>query len=430
MTRASLLALLLATATAHADIASGPPASRAALPSPSWAETGDVLPVSAFSDVTIAGHTVDLYCPHVAGPGPLLVIAPDRGEPRRELAPVARRYASLGYVTVVADAGALAAVARATPQRDDEPGCRTTGEVGVLGFGAGGRAALAVHGVTAAVSLYAGFDAAPAHVAPSLIVEIDAQTVEASPTSWVYSEPGTLACDFRPIDAECWADRRDEWDAARRTAELDRAAKRRAGVLADTIPFLRVWLDRDGRAGHFLDSRRLYAGPPMGLVAEPPGSLPGSPNALFSLSLVGGFASSGDATVGGRAELIYRRHRERIRRGLGIGGYGELAALSGGSGIAGAGVTVVGYSGHGTALAPSFGVETGPHGEAVAAGLFLGYRGYVTRTSWDLPVGVRVDGSYGLDGHDRLVRVSVVADLRGLARAFASAVWLATYRPN
>src|SRR4051812_5358395 len=108
-----VIVVLMLHARAHAEIAAGPPVPRATLPKASWAVTGDVLPVSTFDDVTIAGRQVDVLGRHPEGPGPVLVPAAAGGKNRRELASTARTYASLGFVTVLADFEALPAVASA-----------------------------------------------------------------------------------------------------------------------------------------------------------------------------------------------------------------------------------------------------------------------------------------------------------------------------
>jgi hypothetical protein len=415
------LVVLGVTATAHAGVAPGPPASRDTLPVANWADVKEVLPVSMFPDERMGGHPVDLFCPHADGAGALLIVVPDRGQPRGELTEVARIYASLGYVTVVVDASAVAAVAAAPPPvRADEPGCQTTGAVGVIGFGAGGRAAMTVRGVATAISMYAGYTAPPAHDTPILIVEVEAYNIPSTPRAWIYSEPGTLACDFRAIEAGCWADRRAEWSPEREKTELERAARRRAFVLGNTIPWLHVWLDHDARANHFMESHRLTAGPPIGLLAEQEDLLPASTELLFSLAFVGGYSSDGGTLVGGRTELVWRHHRERILPGVGLGAYLQLAHLADAGGEAEVGVTAVGYSGKTLSLAPSLGVFSDAQGDGVRAGLFFGMRGYSRSSVWDMPVGVRIDGGYGFGGsRERSVSVSLVTDVRAVLTSTA-----------
>jgi hypothetical protein len=414
-----------------AHVAAGPPVARATLPPASWASVPPGLPVSSFAGVRMGGGDVDLYCPHTDSASAVIVVAADRAQPRAQLADLARTYASLGYITVVPDRAALARVAAAAvavPYQADEPGCTSTGVVGVIGLGDGGRAAMELHGVATVISLYAGLDRVPAHDAPALIVEIDGQAVAKSSSVWIYSEPGTLACDFKPVDDDCWSERREDWSPERERAELERATARRNGVIGDTVPWLHVLLDHDDSARHFLADHGLIAGPPMGLYAEHREGLPSATAFLFSLALAAGYSSSGGVVGGGRSELVFRHHRERITRGVGIGVYGEAASLQHGGSLGGAGITVVGYSGHGAALAPSFGVISGSHGDAMRAGLFFGFRGTSRFTTWDMPVGLRIDADYGLAaGHPTAVTVSCVGDVRAMMQALAEVAAFAMF---
>lgn len=146
--------------------------------------------------------------------------------------------------------------------------------------------------------------------------------------------------------------------------------------------------------------------------------------AMFSLPLLLGHTSQGDGgfLIGARPELVIARlavvdDDEDHKAGPGIGVYGELLRSNGDTEIGG-GLSYVRYRAGGATVTPSIGlyhryIDKEISDNGVTASLFLGWRRQIGGlTPFDFPMGLRVEGRFGVDGsQERAIVIAADFDL-------------------
>jgi hypothetical protein len=241
---------------------------------------------------------------------------------------------------------------------------------------------------------------------------------------------GAVACDLRgygdpcvraQLDAEL---RRYGSDVAARQLEGDLQVERVNAIGKRITAYMHAYLDGDESA------RSAAAAWPTEITVHEPAERAQQRARgwyeLASLAVLLGGTDQGDNgfVFGIRPELVLARLKTESAlnpgTGNGIGVYGELLSANHHS-VVGGGLTFVPYLG-GISLAPSVGVYHRATGEApadsgVEVSVFLGHRHRAAELEYiDLPIGVRVDGHFGLRGaREQSVIVSAQFDLVGVA---------------
>jgi hypothetical protein len=432
---AFVLALALAPAAADAgvdtSIATGPAKSRLRpAGAPATQPRPSDLPVSELGDR--GDH--DLYCPHALEPSPLVVIVPDRAQPRESVETLAWTLARAAFIVVVVDrsagigqgaklSGVIDALTAADPLEPREAGCRLAPGVAAWGIGSGAAAALELAAIRATAgkplaAVIAAFGTAQgpaaAQTTPTLVIagEDGPATAPAPPSRWQLIVENADSCDLdvsycrgSPIERKRGAvtDAMAALTSSQAATALTRAAVSwlRAQVEADPaeVVVLSSWQRRVPT-----DLPRHY-NEPADDESPPAEPTPAEPTrrriTQFGVPLLAGRGTEGGGSYfwGVRPELVTSWTAELYSDGShswtghGVGGYLEFVRGNDQT-VVGGGLTYV-HTRDPYSVAPSIGLYRSWSSEpterkGVAASLYAGYRNFDAAPA-ALTFGLRVE---------------------------------------